>query len=140
MPESASSAVVVLGGEGVLDARAEASQGSREEHGHDDERGRQGQEDDQQRGAQQEEDDDGAHEAERRREQRGQRVRQHHAHLGDVAREARDELADPPLDVEVELERDEALEDLVAEAGHDALAHDPEGPGLDQRRSRPARA
>ena len=122
--------------DGILDARAEAAQGAGGDEGHDDEGRRQGQDDDEQRRAEQEQDDDRADEAQRRGQQRRQRLREHRAHLRDVARKAGDELADPSPHVEVKLERDEPLEDLGAEAGDDALADDAKRPGLGERRDR----
>ena len=114
----------------VLDAGREPAQGPREDDRDDDHRRRQHEDDQEQVRAEQEEHHDGAHEAQHRREQRGQRLREHRAYLGHVAREARDELAHPAAHVEVELERDQAIEDLCAQAGHDALADDAQRPGL----------
>ncbi len=114
----------------VLHASGQLSQRAGEDDGDDDDGRRQRQDDQQQVGAEDEEHDDGTGETEHRREQRGQRLRQHRAHLGDIARQAGDQLAHTATDVEVKLQRHQPIEDLGTHAGHDALTDDAQGPRL----------
>ncbi len=120
----------------VLHLGADPLQGPAEEHRDDDERRRQDQDDDQERRRQDEEDDDRADEADGRRQQVRDGLGQHGPDLGHVAREARDELPQAPLAVEVEGERHEAREELRSQPGHDALTDDAQEVGLDERPER----
>ena len=110
-------------GDRVLDLGAHALQRPAEHDGHGDQGRREEQGDQEQGRAQDEQDHDRADEPDDRRQERGRRLGEHGADEGHVARETRDQLADPAPRVEVQRERHEAIEQLAPHLGDDPLPH-----------------
>ncbi len=123
-------------GDRVLDLGADALERPAEHDGDGDERRGEEQRDKEQRRAEEEQDDDRADEPDDRRQERGRRLGEHGADEGHVARQARDELADPAAGVEVQRQRHEALEQLAPHLGDDPLPHHAQEVGLHEAAQR----
>ena len=132
MPDSASSAVVVLRAivswtsvltrwSGRPNTIATAIKRRREQ-----------QDDEQQRRAEREQDDDRADEPDERRQQARDGLGQHRPHERHVARQARHQLPDPAAGVEVERQRHQPPEQVAAELGDDPLPDDAEEVRLEE--------
>ena len=119
-------------GDRVLHLGADALERPPEDDRDDDQRGRQHEHDHEQDRVEQEQDDDGADQPDERREQRRGRLGQHRPDQRHVTREARHELAHAVAAVEVERERHQALEQLVAQPRDHPLPDDAEQVRLDE--------
>src|SRR3974390_52694 len=88
-------------GDRVLDLGGDPLERPPEHERDDDQHWGQHEGDDEQRGAEDKQDHDRAEQSDQRRQQRGRRLGEHRAHQRHVARQARDQLADPRSGVEV---------------------------------------